>query len=214
MAMPTESNFLTLVQWLSPSFPTGAFAYSHGLETAILEGWITDPESLEHWLRDCLVQGSGRSDAIWLRLAYGSDDIAELDRTARAFAISHERKREAERQGKAFVKVVNSVWGMDLPDLILPVAFGRAAGAAGLDKDQTVAHYLQAFVSNLVAASLRLCPIGQTPGQAVAMALHADILRVTEQTKGATEADVYGSAFVSDIAAMRHETQQPRLFQS
>ena len=26
---------LSLVQWLSPAFPTGAFAYSHGLEQAI-----------------------------------------------------------------------------------------------------------------------------------------------------------------------------------
>lgn len=26
---------LILSQWLSPSFPVGAFAYSHGLETAI-----------------------------------------------------------------------------------------------------------------------------------------------------------------------------------
>ena len=29
---------LTLVQWLSPAFPTGAFAYSHGLEQAVASG--------------------------------------------------------------------------------------------------------------------------------------------------------------------------------
>ena len=33
-----RTDFLTLVQWLSPAFPTGAYAYSHGLEAVISEG--------------------------------------------------------------------------------------------------------------------------------------------------------------------------------
>ena len=29
---------LSLIQWLSPAFPTGGFAYSHGLEQAMTDG--------------------------------------------------------------------------------------------------------------------------------------------------------------------------------
>ena len=36
------TDVLTLSQLLSPSFPLGAFAYSHGLETAINGGAIND----------------------------------------------------------------------------------------------------------------------------------------------------------------------------
>jgi urease accessory protein len=34
----SDADLLTLVQWLSPAFPVGGFAYSHGLEWAISEG--------------------------------------------------------------------------------------------------------------------------------------------------------------------------------
>ena len=39
---------MTLQAWFSPAFPTGAFSYSHGMESAIHDGLITDAESLEN----------------------------------------------------------------------------------------------------------------------------------------------------------------------
>lgn len=214
MNTPIDARFLTLTQWLSPAFPTGAFAYSHGIEKAIHAGWINDADGLEAWLRDCLIHGSGRADAIWLRLAHGSDAPLEIDAKARAFALSSERLREADRQGAAFVATVNAVWDLALPEMLLPVAVGRAAGLVGLDVDATVPLYLQAFVSNLASAAVRLCPIGQTKGQQVILNLQNLCLKVAQDTKGADADDVHGNAFLSDISAMTHETLEPRLFQS
>lgn len=214
IAMPTDARLLILTQWLSPAFPIGAFAYSHGIETAIRAGWVADAAGLEAWLRDCLTDGSGRADAIWLRLAFATDAPLQVDASARAFALSAERLREASRQGAAFAATVNAVWGFDLPDLVLPVATGQAARRAGLDVDAAVALYLQTFVASLTSAALRLCPIGQTAGQRVIHDLQEDCLRVAAETRSACVADVFGNAFLSDIAAMTHETLQPRLFQS
>lgn len=214
MSIAIDARLLTLTQWLSPAFPMGAFAYSHGLETAIQSGWVVSPDDLEDWLRDCLMQGSGRSDAIWLRLAHAVDDPIEVDTKARTFATSRERLRETERQGAAFAEVVNSVWDQSLPNLLLPVAVGRASRLAGLDADLTVGLYLQSFVVSLVSAALRLSPIGQTAGQRVILRLQDPLLKVAQQTQGASADDVFGNAFLSDIAAMRHETLEPRLFQS
>ena len=64
--MPIDAKLLTLTQWLSPSYPVGAFAWSHGVERAIRDNWIDDAAALEDWLRACLTEGSGRADAIWL----------------------------------------------------------------------------------------------------------------------------------------------------
>ncbi len=212
--MPIDARLLTLTQWLSPAFPTGAFAFSHGVETAIKEGWITDAETLEIWLRDCLEHGSGRADAIWLRLAYAAEDPLLVDVKARAFTLSAERLREAERQGVAFVRTVNAVWDLDLPDMLLPVATGRAARLAQLDVDATAALYLQSVVANLTSAAVRLSPIGQTAGQRVIGNLNPLCLSIAEETKGTDENDIFGNAFLSDISAMAHETLEPRLFQS
>lgn len=214
MPTPTDARVLTLAQWLSPAFPVGAFAYSHGVETAIRAGWITDGDGLAAWLRDCLTEGSGRSDAIFLRLAFAAADPGEVDALARSFATGRERLREAERQGAAFVRTVNAVWDLSLPDLLLSVAVGRAAGLAGLDPDLTVSLYLHAFVTNLVSAAIRLSPLGQTEGQRIIRDLQPLCTDLAADTRDATATDIVGHAFLSDIAAMRHETLEPRLFQS
>src|SRR5436305_12181466 len=59
-----------LLGWLSPSFPTGAFSYSHGLEAAAARSAIHDRASLQSWIAAIVAQGSGRMDADILRDAY------------------------------------------------------------------------------------------------------------------------------------------------
>lgn len=213
--MPIEPGLLTLAQWLSPAFPIGGFAFSHGLETAIREGWVHDAESLQIWLADLLEDGSGRSDAIWLTLAAcGDEDPGALDAEARAFQPSQERLRETLRQGEAFARIVNDVWGTDLPSLCLPIAVGRAARLQGLEPKSTAALYLQSFVSNIVSAAVRLVPLGQTEGQRVTAALAPMCEQIALEAAQAGPDDIYSNCFLSDVAAMRHETQEPRLFQS
>ncbi|MFJ5369790.1 urease accessory protein UreF, partial [Bosea sp. CER48] len=43
-----------LMTWLSPAFPVGAFAYSHGLERAIHDGLIRSRSDLIEWLETLL----------------------------------------------------------------------------------------------------------------------------------------------------------------
>ena len=55
---------LALLVWLSPAFPVGGFAYSHGLEWAHEAGDVVDRDSLERWLSDLLACGAARNDEI------------------------------------------------------------------------------------------------------------------------------------------------------
>lgn len=215
--MPTDPQLMTLVQWLSPAFPVGGFAYSHGLETAIAQGHVQDAATLEEWLEDILRAGSGRSDAIWLWLAHGavtSADLLALDAEARAFIPARHRLAEADKQGAAFVRTLNAVWALDLPPLLLPLAVGAGAARWDIGVEVVLPLYLQAFVSNLILAAQRLMPLGQTEGQRILSRLGPVCLHVAGQTRGATIADIHSTAFLSDIMAMRHENLQPRVFQS
>lgn len=63
-------SLLPLLVWLSPAFPVGSFAYSHGLEWAHESGDVTDFETCRDWIADLLVYGSGRNDAILLSEAW------------------------------------------------------------------------------------------------------------------------------------------------
>ncbi|MEY1554994.1 urease accessory protein UreF [Yoonia sp. R2331] len=203
---------LVLAQWLSPGFPVGAFAYAHGLEAAIADGQVRDADSLTAWLTDVLENGSGRCDAILMRAGFG--DAAEADAHARAFAASAERLLEMDLQGRAFCQTLAATEGMVLDALAYPVAVGQAAAQKGLPMNATVAMYLQAFVANLVSAAQRLMPLGQTEGQRVLNAVRPVVAAVTAATDGAGLDDLHSSAWMSDIAAMRHETMTTRIFRT
>ena len=205
-------DLLTLSQWLSPAFPVGAFAFSHGLETAVREGRIATAGELRAWLEDLLAYGSCRSDIVLLSAAYRGE--AEVDMISRAFQPSAERLEEARQLGAAFARTVRDVWRLDLADALYPVAVGRAAAIKELPLESTAALYAQSFVANLVSAAVRLVPLGQTEGQSVIAALAPACEALGAEACTFTLDDLANAAFLSDIAAMRHETLEPRSFQS
>ena len=214
---PPAADVLTLAQWLSPAFPVGAYAYSHGLEWAIGEGAIGDAAALGEWLADVIAHGAGRSDAILLAAAHRADtaaEVADVAGAARAFAPSRERLAEAALQGAAFCATVRAVWGLDLPDAPYPVALGRACRLRGLPLALAAPMHLHAFVANLISAAVRAVPLGQTEGQTVLAALEPLCREVAARALAEGLDDLSGTAFLSDVASMRHETQTVRLFRS
>lgn len=219
--MPTDvispDALMTLAQWFSPSYPLGSFAYSHGLEWSVAEGDVTNVETLEGWLRAVLEFGSGHNDAVFISCAYRAEAVAELtdlDELCRAMVPSKERLLETVQQGSAFAKTTAAIWQDELPEMALPVVVGWAARQQGLPLVATTQYYLHAFVSNLVLAGVRLIPLGQTEGQVCLSNLHAVCRDVAADTALATLDDLGSSAFMVDVASMKHETQYSRLFRS
>lgn len=205
---------LTLMQWLSPAFPVGAFAYSHGLEQAIADGQVSDADTLYDWIETLVTQGSARADAILLAAAYSTKDPADVDASARAFAAGAERLKESDLQGAAFCDTARAVWNIELKNLTYPVAVGTAARAMDVPLRQTLPLYLHAFASNLTSAAQRLMPLGQTAAQQVLAELAPAINATATKAATATLDDLTAASFAADIAAMRHETLQPRIFRT
>ncbi|WP_026756908.1 urease accessory protein UreF [Sediminimonas qiaohouensis] len=214
--MPCDADVLTLAQWLSPAYPVGAFAYSHGLESAVADGRLRGAHELEAWLHDVIGHGTGRSDCMLLGAAHRAAPAQwpEIDEAARAFAAGRERLLEAEAQGRAFAATTNAIWDLALPPLVLPVAVGAAAGLRGLPAPLTGAMYLQAMASNLLQAAQRLAPIGQTAGQRILAHLTPLCRDVSGEAVDAPLDSLSSAAFLSDIAAMRHEPMEPRIFRT
>ncbi len=210
-----------LLTWLSPAFPTGAFAYSHGLEWAVEAGDVTDETTLLAWLEDVLRHGAGRTDAILLRHAHRAADpagLAAVAELAEATANSRERRAETLGQGDAFA-IAARVWGAPLLDALdTPVPYAVAVGAVArthaVPEDEATLGLLHAFAANLVGAAVRLVPLGQTAGLRVLAALEPTLHEITAATRASELDDIGGACFRSDIAAMRHETQYTRLFRT
>jgi urease accessory protein len=213
---------LRLMAWLSPAFPVGGFAYSHGLERAVHDGLVTDAESLATWLETLIEMGSGWNDAVlfsesW-RCAREGSDLDETAALAEALAGSRERHTETMLQGAAFVKAA-AAWPNPVLELLPTecaycVAVGAIAGGNSIALQDALSAFLQAFFSNLVQAAIRLGVVGQNRATALLAGFEPLALATAARAARSTLDDLGGCAFVSDVMAMKHETQYSRLFRS
>ena len=208
-----HQDFLTLQTWFSPVFPTGAFSYSHGMETAIQDDLVKDVGSLKSWIDSLLSHGSGRNDGLFLKAAY--EGVDEANGLCLALCGSKERLRETMELGQAFSRVVRASYDVKLPDrTAYPVAIGMTAQQIGLDLTLTLQSYLQAFASNLISVGVRTIPIGQQAGQDCLIGLYPVIQNITNQIKSKSLDELGTATFVSDLMAMKHEKSVPRIYRT
>ncbi len=226
--MRAEAGFaeLPLLVWLSPAFPVGGFAYSHGLEAAVDLGLVRDAASLTDWIADLVRHGSIRQDAILLAAAWtavvavDASALADANDVALALCPGRERLLEATGMGNAFVAALRTAWPEAVPaslpdrDVAYPIAVGAAAGALRLDFGATLEALALAFAANLVSSAVRLGVIGQTDGQRVTAASIPAARALAREAEHSGLDDLGGCAFTSDLAALQHETQYSRLFRS
>lgn len=214
--MRTEpGQLLLLLTWMSPAFPVGAFAYSHGLEWAIESGAVKDGGALKSWIEDLLTRGSGWNDAVLFARCW-EETPSELNELALALAVSRERHLETTQLGRAF-RIAAGVFAappLDDDEIAYPVAAGAACAAMGIGRDQALLAYLQGFSAVLVSVAVRLVPIGQTAGLETLRDLAPVIASVASRASSASLADLGAITIAADIAAMRHETQHSRVFRS
>ncbi len=210
-----SAESLTLHHWLSPAFPTGAFAYSHGLEQVIAEGAVHDSTTLEHWLSDMLRFGTGWQESVLMAqaLAPGAD-IDALEALSVALQPCAERLLESREQGAAFARTVAAITARALPPRTLPIAVAEAAAPLGLPSADVIALYLQAFTTNLVTIAIRHVPLGQSAGHGVLARLLPLLPELGARAQHAPLDDLGNSCFAADMAAFSHETKEVRLFRT
>lgn len=219
-----------LMSWMSPSYPVGAYTYSHGIEYAVDAGLLSNVEDLIPWITDILEHGSGKSDCILLAVAYRAaldgdvGTLKEIAEAGHAFASTKEISLETTQQGRAFISVTSDVgprsrnldalkahWS---GQIVHPVAIGIAAADYSLPLQETLTAYLHGFISNLVSAAVRVVPLGQTDGQRAIASLADKTEPVVRSAMEATIDDLSSATLMVDWCSSLHETQYTRLFRS
>jgi urease accessory protein len=227
-----DSNLYRLMAWLSPAFPVGGFSYSHAVEAAAEAGVVADRASLQRYVEAAVRHGAGRGDAmlftaVW-RAIVADDEAAFLWAAERATAMrgTAELALECLSQGTAFLATLRAAW----PEVALapwlqrleqvnckpayPVAVALAAAVSGVALRPALVAYLQGFSAALVAAGVKLIPLGQTDGQRVVAALETPIQEAADRAIATPLDDLGSAAPMIDLWSMRHETQYTRLFRS
>lgn len=225
--MSSKQDLYRLMTWLSPSFPIGAYSFSHGLEAAVQSGRVRDMETTRCWIADVLASGDGQSDLVFLaaawRAAENEDQLREVHELALAFQPTAEIKLEATAQGAAFIRAASAAWpcpGIDAVKsvvdgpIVYSVAVGAVARSHGINEEAVLQAYGHAFVANLVSAAIRLIPLGQTDGQKIIAALSDDTHTAVTRALATPLDQVTSSCIMVDVMSMQHEVQYTRLFRS
>lgn len=223
--MTDTAELYRLLSWLSPSYPVGAFSYSHGLEYAVETGRVRTTEDVSDWVATVLLQGTGRVDGVLFREAYSATDAGNWDHLdeivdlGNAFQATSEFALETRAQGNAFIKATLAAWPADAlsrieTGAVYPVAVAVACAAHDIALETALHGYFHAFAANLVSAAVRLVPLGQTDGQLAIAALADSVSQAQDQALTIPLDNIGSAAPLIDLASMHHETQYTRLFRS
>ena len=226
----TDEGLYRLMAWLSPAYPVGAYAYSHGLEYAVETGAVSDEQSLIVWIEGIVAFGSPRLDGTLFAFAWQAvtdrDDDTFRWTAERAAAMrgSAELALESRQQGEAFLKTVRaSAHAPELDRFVTllhgvapsyPISVAVAAALHDVPVRPALVAYIHAFAANLVSAGVRLVPLGQMAGQRAIEALRPAVLATVDACLRARPTEIGQAASVVDWTSIKHETQYTRLFRS
>jgi len=231
--------FLSLLQFSDGLFPAGSYAHSFGLETYTAEGAIRDATGVESFLRSYLRGSVAPTDAVAVlasRTAALSGGTARLeqcimlDHKLNAMKLAREVRDASRQMGRQVLRVTANLGGAfalngltgalfrAVEDEITPghhaMAFGAVGAALGWPERETVWAYLYSTCAGLVAAALRLLPLGQLAGQRILRSLTESIPELAGEVQGKGMGDVWSFMPGIEIAAMRHANLDARLFRS
>ena len=202
----------TLTQWLSPSYPIGAYNFSQGLEYAVKASLVYNEETLTDWLSENLKRGYFWNDAIFVKLSFfieTDDQLEKLVELINAFSTSKARLDEQILQGKAFSKVTPN--SKDAP---YPISLGISAKNYGMNIEEVIPLYLQSCLSNIISVAQRLLPIGQTEAVKILRDLFPKIEEVSKLVLRSSEADILSSCYLTDSCSIFQETIDGKIFKS
>jgi len=152
------------------------------------------------------------------RAGEGVSTLADLADLAIALTPARERFAETTITGDSFALAAKA-WPSEIYARLpqpcpYPIAVGAIAAAHGIGLDETLLGFLTAAVHGQISVAVRLVPLGQSDGLKVMAALEPAIAARAKAAAKAGLADLGAVAYATDIAQMRHETLEPRIFRS
>ena len=202
--LPSGQALWHLLQTSDQFFPTGGFAFSHGLEMYVAAGLVHDRASCQRLFADLLNHAIGPTDLVFCahahRLAAGPEtadaklsSLVDLDHLLAATKVPRELRLESRHVGRSFLR---AVMALSPPRLVQAfweqvqrgaspghhaVAFGLAAHELALPATDAALAYLYTVTASLTAAAVRLVPLGQSDGQRLLHALQPCCLELVQR---------------------------------
>jgi urease accessory protein len=218
-----------LLRLASPQLPIGGYSYSQGLEMAVDNGRVNDPDSARRWISDQLLLNLARFEAPLLLahcVAACEDNWGQLLQCCEEHRASRETRelhQESRQMGYSLQQLLNGLPELDTAarafleqrsEPHLALGWALAARAWQISPQDALAAWLWSWLENQLAVLMKTLPLGQQAAQRLTSEL-LPLLQQAQQNATRIDPDQYGSAaFGLSLACMAHERQYSRLFRS
>lgn len=224
--MPEPHSLLSALQYADSFFPSGSIAFSWGLETLRADGEIVSTQRVAQFLEGQLVHRWASFDAPVLvaamRAGSKTERLADLDDLVEAMTLATELREGSRRAGASLLKVHAGLGTPGAAEYRQRIAERKARGhlavvqgalwnATGLSEDACRAVSAHTLCTGIVGAALRLGMIGHLDAQKILLQVRPVLVELLKLPAGPAE-ELYAYTPHAEIAAMRHEVQNSRLF--
>ena len=216
-----------LLQTADALFPTGAYAHSLGFEEIVRLGVVRDEQSLRGFLVEQIVPAQRRQELPYLRFAFDAADlggVCAIDREIDAWKLARETREASTQLGMRRLKALRII--SDAPRL---AEFEQAIAARRASGHHLVVCALQARAENIpltaaltasfyqslaaiCAAAMKLIRIGQEGCQRALRIAAAHAEATVRESLLVAREDAGWFNPLLEIASMRHERAEERLF--
>lgn len=233
MADMSLLHWMQALQFGDSTLPTGAFTFSHGLESAIERGLVTDAKTLRSFTKTAVEQAAG-GDAIavlhaWRAARKGNiERLMEIDRAVYIRKLNEEFRSMTVRTGKKLIELADKVINASRDAQLLSqwrakVANGETEGTypvclaiifAMLDipEDGCFMVHQYGVAMAILSAALRLVKVDHVDTQTILFQLNETIERDYAVAAKRRLEDMAGFAPMVDMLAAVHVRAHVRMF--
>lgn len=223
-----DSSLMQLMWLASPALPIGGFSYSEGLE-AFINSVESATESLASaWLIDQLHLTLARGDlavvaqAVEAWRCHDVDRLSQLNLWVLQTRESSEFRAQTQQMGRSLLEWLRNhntatseqieVCAQIQPTY--PLAFSLAASATQSLVRDCLLTYAFGWAENMVQASIKSVPLGQSAGQRILSRLATEIPAAIDYAIASGDDDRQAFSPMLAILSSQHEVQYSRLFRS
>lgn len=238
-AAPRGMADMSLLHWMQAlqfgdsTLPTGAFTFSHGLESAIERGLVTDAKTLHSFTKTAVEQAAG-GDAIavlhaWRAARKGDlQQLLVIDRAVYNRKLNEEFRAMTVRTGKKLIeladKVINSSRDAELlsqwrakvangeADGTYPVCLAIIFAVLDIPEEGCFMVHQYGVAMAILSAALRLVKVDHVDTQTILFQLNDTIERDYAVAAKRRLEDMSGFSPVVDMLAAVHVRAHVRMF--
>lgn len=219
-----------ILQIMGGTFPTGGFSQSWGLETYVEEGIVTNSKTLKVFLEFYLegvveaMEGPAFVRSYELSIAENQQALSGFDRQLTSMKLTKETREGSLRTGKAAVGLSARM----MEDFFIKryyeenrqkginstLAYGLILARLGVGKRRALESFVFSLINGFIQSGIKLIPLGNTEGQQLFMNLKEAMVQCVTVSLEKNYEDIMNFSPGLDLASMKHESLETRLYMS